>query len=160
MRHLPKHLRPRYRYLAVEIETWPAADLDRSGFQAAAWDAARSLLGDATSAAVDLQVLEADFWNGGGQAIVRIRHDRVSAARAALACVDVVDGYPVRVGVRGVGGTVKATEGKYAGGPPAATSAGERRFRGTEWTAWNRRDRVDLEAEERVAGATPEELEG
>ena len=158
MRHLPKHLRPRYRYLAVEIEAWPDADLDREGFQAAVWRATRELLGDATSGAVDLQVLDADFWSGGGQAVVRVRRDRVQPARAALACVDGVAGHPVRVGVRGVGGTVKATERQYWGGPPRVTDTTSVGFREVEWTAQFREDRVDLESGDEFVGATPEEL--
>ena len=29
MKHLPKYLRPRWRYLGVGIESWPDADVDR-----------------------------------------------------------------------------------------------------------------------------------
>jgi ribonuclease P/MRP protein subunit POP5 len=158
MRHLPKHLRPRYRYLAVEIEAGPEAVLDRQGFQAAVWRSARELLGDATSAAVDLQVLDADFWAGGGQAIVRVRREQVQPARAALACLDAVAGEPVRVGVRGVGGTVNATERTYAGGPPAPTETRAVTFREAAWTAHVREDRVDLTTSGELVGATPEEL--
>ena len=32
MKHLPKHLQPRWRYLAVRIESWPDADIDREYF--------------------------------------------------------------------------------------------------------------------------------
>ena len=158
MRHLPKHLRPRYRYLAVEIEARPAAALDRQAFQAAAWSAARGLLGDAQSAAVDLQVLEGDFWAGGGAAIVRVRRDRVQSARAALACVEAVAGEPVRVGVRGIGGTVRATERQYWGGPPGVTDTETVEFREAEWTAQFREDRVDLESGGQFVGVTPAEL--
>ncbi|MFC6754912.1 ribonuclease P, partial [Halorubrum tibetense] len=35
MKHLPKHLRPRWRYLALGIEAWPDADVDRRAFQRA-----------------------------------------------------------------------------------------------------------------------------
>ena len=158
MRHLPKHLRPRYRYIAVEIESWPGAGLDRKAFQAAVWTAARELLGDAESAAVDLQVLEVDFWSGGGAAIVRVRRGQVQPARAALACIDAVAGHPVRVGVRGVGGTVKATERQYWGGPPGVTDTETVAFREAEWTARFREDRVDLESDGEFVGVTPADL--
>jgi len=46
MKHLPKHIRPRWRYLAVEIEAAPDADIDRGAFQRALWYAAGNLLGD------------------------------------------------------------------------------------------------------------------
>ncbi|ELK49519.1 ribonuclease P protein component 2, partial [Haloferax sp. BAB-2207] len=54
MKHLPKHLRPRRRYLAVEVETWPDADLARGPFQRELWYAAQNLYGDAGSADADL----------------------------------------------------------------------------------------------------------
>ncbi|TKX77234.1 ribonuclease P, partial [Halorubrum sp. SD626R] len=47
MKHLPKHLRPRWRYVAVGIETWPDADVGRRAFQRALWYAAGNLVGDA-----------------------------------------------------------------------------------------------------------------
>ena len=50
VKHLPKYLRPRWRYLAVELESWPDADVDRRSFQRELWFAAQNLLGDAGSA--------------------------------------------------------------------------------------------------------------
>ena len=157
MRHLPKHLRPRYRYLAVEVEAWPGAELDRRGFQAALWSAARSFLGDAESAALDIRVVDADFWTGGGAVIVRVRRGTETRARAALACVEAVDGEPVRVGVRGVGG-IRATTAHYRGGPPAATTTEPVEFRGHRGEAWPREDRIDVRIDGQFVGATPEEL--
>jgi len=113
MKHLPKHLRPRYRYLAVELETWPGATLSRRAFRRALARAARELLGDPGSADADLRVLGFTFDGTTGEAVVRTRHTEVDAARAALACIDAVDGDPVRVRVRGVSGTVRACEEKY-----------------------------------------------
>ena len=57
MKHLPKHLQPRWRYLAVEIESTPDAAFDREAFQRACWYAAGNLLGDPGSADADLSVL-------------------------------------------------------------------------------------------------------
>lgn len=112
MRTLPKHLRPRWRYLGVEIETWPGADIDRRGFQGALWEAARGLLGDPGSAACDLTVtrFRFDAERGMGNAIVRVRREEVSRGRAALACVSDVDGSPTGLVVRTTSGTIRACE--------------------------------------------------
>lgn len=104
MKHLPKHLRPRWRYFAVGIETWPDADLGRRGFQRALWYAAGNLLGDAGSADADLTLLSFSHDGGEGEAIVRARHGHVDDARATIACVSEVDDEPVGVRVRGISG--------------------------------------------------------
>jgi ribonuclease P/MRP protein subunit POP5 len=117
VKHLPKHLRPRWRYLAVEIETWPDADLSRRTFQRALWYAAGNLLGDPGSADANLRVLGFSFASGEGEAVLRVRHGEVGPARAAVACVDEVNDQPVRLRVRGVSGTVRACEEKYMRGP-------------------------------------------
>ena len=108
MKHLPKHLQPRWRYLGVGIESWPEASLSRGAFQRELWYAAQNLYGDAGSAEVDLTVLDLSFEDGVGETMVRARRGEVDRARAALACVDEVDGDPIRVRVRGVSGTVRA----------------------------------------------------
>jgi ribonuclease P/MRP protein subunit POP5 len=113
VRHLPKHLRPRYRYLWVRIEAWPDADIDRRAFQAAVWVEARGLLGDAGSAAVDPTVSRFRFVDGGGTAVVRVRRDEVDRGRAALACVASVDDERVGIRVVGTSGTIHAGEEKY-----------------------------------------------
>jgi ribonuclease P/MRP protein subunit POP5 len=109
MKHLPKHLRPRWRYLAVGVETCPDADLARSDFQRAVWYAAGNLLGDTGSADADLRVLRFSFDDGAGEgrAVVRARRGEVRPARAAVACVADVGGEPVGVSVRGVSGTLR-----------------------------------------------------
>ncbi len=158
MRHLPKHLRPRYRYLAVEVETWPDAELGTRAFQEAVWSAARSFLGDADSAAVDLQVLGADFWTGGGSVIVRVRREEVERARGALACVSRVNGQSVRVGVRGVGGTIRAVEEQYRGGPPEPSGTEAVEYREQSGLSVTREDRVDIDLDGTFVGTTPQEL--
>lgn len=105
MRHLPKHLRPRWRYLAVGIETWPDATLSRGSFQRELWYAAQNLYGDAGSADADLTVLDFTHADGCGETMVRARRGCVAQARAAIACVDDVDGHVVGLRVRGVSGT-------------------------------------------------------
>ena len=49
MKHLPKHLQPRWRYLAVGIETLPEATIARGPFQRELWYAAQNLVGDVGS---------------------------------------------------------------------------------------------------------------
>lgn len=158
MRHLPKHLQPRYRYLAVEIETWAALRVPERALQGAIWAAGRTLLGDAGSADLDLRVVAADLGAGGGAAIVRVRRGTVDRARAVLACVESVDTVPVRVGVRGVGGTVRAVEEKYLGGPPEPTEREAVEYADRSAVAAFRADRVDLELDGHYVGATPEDL--
>ena len=145
MKHLPKHLRPRWRYLAVELESWPDADISRRPVQRALWYAAGNLLGDPGSADANLRVLGFSFEDGTGEAVVRVRHGEVGPARAAVACVDAVDGQPVRLRVRGVSGTVRACEEKYMGGP--AKERDEKRvvFRNEDRRAVQRGDSVDIE---------------
>lgn len=111
MKHLPKHLRPHWRYLAVEVAA--DADLSRGAFQRAVWYAAGNLLGDAGSADADLRVLRFDFDDGTGAAVVRARRGEVGPARAALACVHEVNGSSVGVWVRGVSGTIRACEERH-----------------------------------------------
>ncbi len=113
MKHLPKHLRPRWRYLAVGLETSPDAAVSRGAFQRAVWYAAGNLLGDPGSADADLRVLRFSFGDGEGEAVVRARRGEVGPARAALACVAEVDGEPVGVHVRGVSGTLRGCTEKY-----------------------------------------------
>ena len=113
MKHLPKHIRPRWRYLAVEIEAAPDADIDRGAFQRALWYAAGNLLGDVGSADADLTVFGFEFDDGVGEAIVRARREETDAARAALACIDSVDDQPIGLVVRGISGTVRACEESY-----------------------------------------------
>jgi ribonuclease P/MRP protein subunit POP5 len=153
MKHLPKHLRPRWRYLAVDLETWAGADLERRAFQREAWYAAQNLLGDPGSADADLSVVRFRHGGGAGEALVRVRRGETDAARAALACVDAVDGDPVRVRVRGVSGTIRSAEEKYMRGPQEHR---ETRvvFRNTERRAVARGDLIDVETDEGFTGAT------
>ncbi len=113
MKHLPKHIRPRWRYLAVGIESTPEAEIDRGAFQRELWYAAGNLLGDPGSAEADLTVYSFSFADGHGEAIVRVRRGETDPARAAVACVSAIDGEPVGVFVRGISGTVRACEERY-----------------------------------------------
>ncbi len=113
MKHLPKHLRPRWRYLAIELETDPDADVTRRSFQREVWYAGQNLLGDPGSADADLTVVRYRFDDGRGEAIVRVRHGEVERARAAIACVDSIDGNTLGLFVCGVSGTIRAAETKF-----------------------------------------------
>ncbi|SFR46580.1 Rpp14/Pop5 family protein [Halogeometricum limi] len=115
MKHLPKHLQPRWRYLAVKLEAWPDARFDRGDFQRELWYAAQNLYGDAGSAAADLTVLSFSFADGEGETVVRAYRGEEGRARAALACVTEVNGDPVGVRVAGISGTVRACEERYLG---------------------------------------------
>jgi ribonuclease P/MRP protein subunit POP5 len=154
MKHLPKHLQPRWRYLAVELETWPDADLDQGDFQRSVWFAAQNLYGDAGSADADLRVLVFEFADGDGEALVRARRGEVERARAALACVDSVRGDPVRLAVRGVSGTMRAAEEKYLGRPFESADEKTVVFRDESRPAVVRDDRADVDCDGTFVGAT------
>src|SRR6056297_2040975 len=154
MKHLPKHLQPRYRYLAIGIESWPDATFGRRAFQRACWDATRALLGDPGSAAVDPTVLRFDRDGATGRAILQVRRGTVDEARAALASVDAVHGDPVGLRVRGTSGTVRACEEKYLGGPPESSEDRTVVYRRQERTAIVRSPRVDVQTGVGLQGAT------
>ncbi|MFT4891658.1 MAG: ribonuclease P/MRP protein subunit POP5 [Halobacteriales archaeon] len=159
MKHLPKHLRPRWRYLAVELETWPDVTIDRGSFQRAVWYAAQNLLGDPGSADADGTVIRFEYADGVGEAILRVRHGEVEPARAALACVSDVNGDPVRIAVQGVSGTIRACEEKYLNGPPEIRAEKSVAFEGRERSAVLRADAADVRIEDGFAGATELDLE-
>ncbi len=112
MKHLPKHLRPRWRYLAVTLETRPDVAIGRRAFQREVWYAGQNLLGDPGSADADLAVVRFRFDadTGSGEAIIRVRHGEIERARAAVACVHSVDDAPLGLVVRGVSGTIRGAE--------------------------------------------------
>lgn len=154
MKHLPKHLRPRWRYLAVRIESRPDAGLTRGAFQRELWYSAANLLGDPGSADADLRVFSFAFKDGTGEAVVRVRRGEVERARAALACVADVDGAPVAASVIGVSGTVRACEEKYMRGPPEACDEKRVVFRDADTRALFRDALRDVRSDGRWTGAT------
>lgn len=159
MKHLPKHLRPRWRYLAVGVETEADVRIDGRDLQQAVWSAARSLLGDPGSADVDLRVMRTHLASGGGEVLIRVRRDEVERGRAALACVDTIDGDPIGLVVRGVSGTARAAEEKYMNG--AASLQDEERvvLNSADHRAIPRGDgRYDLQMGGTIVGATELDL--
>ncbi len=154
MKHLPKHLRPRWRYLAVRIESWPDAAIDRRAFQRELWYAGQNLLGDPGSAAADLTVVRFAFTDGDGGAIVRVRHGETEPARAALACIDDIDGSAVGLWVRGMSGTIRAASEKYLGRRRQESEERNVVFGNEERVAVLRNGSADVRLEETFTGAT------
>jgi len=159
MKHLPKHLQPRYRYLALAVETWPDATFGRRAFQQAVWDATRSLLGDPGRAAVDPTVLRFERTGPVAEVIVTVRRGTADRARAAIACIEAVAGQPVGIRVRGVAGTVRACEEKYLGGPPEPSGESTVVYDRQERTATVRSPRVDVRHGSTYTGATESDCE-
>lgn len=158
MKHLPKHIRPRWRYLAVGIEAWPDAEIDRGSFQRAVWYAAQNLLGDPGSADADLSVVRFSFADGAGEAIVRVRRDEVSPGRAAVACLTEIDGQSVGLRVRGVSGTIRACEESYLGRDGGVTDVREADFRSETRTVSLREDTADVSTDSGFLGTTTAEI--
>ena len=158
MKHLPKHLRPRWRYLVVGIETWPDASLSRGPFQREVWYAAQNLLGDVGSADADLTVVRFRFADGAGEALVRTRRDEVGAARAALACVASVDDDEVGLRVRGVSGTIRACEERYLGRAGGTFDERDVVFHAESRPAHARDGALDVETPRGFVGATDADI--
>jgi len=144
MKHLPKHIRPRWRYLAVGIESTPDAEIDRGTFQRELWYAAGNLLGDPGSADADLTVYDFEFADGVGESIIRTRRGETDAARAALACVDEIDGEPIGVVVHGISGTVRACEERYLGRRTGDFQQRHVVFADASRPAYSREDAIDV----------------
>jgi len=159
MKHLPKHLQPRWRYLAVAFETWPNADVERRAFQRELWDAGRDLLGDSGGADADLRVMRFSQSSGAGGAIVRARRDEVVAARAALVCIDAVDGHPVGLRVTGVSGSIDACSENYLGDGTGISSQSDVPVEGAERPAWRRNGALDVRGPSGFIGATVHDFE-
>ena len=154
MRHLPKHLRPKWRYLAVGIETWPDSSLTRRDFQRHLWYAGQNLLGDPDCADADLRVFGFQHADGVGEAVVRTRRETVEEARAALACLSEISGQEVGVLVRGVSGTVRSCEEKYLGRRPEVSGENRVVFENADRAAVMRDGLVDIRAGDAYTGAT------
>jgi ribonuclease P/MRP protein subunit POP5 len=154
MKHLPKHLRPRWRYLAVGLETWPDEHVDRRAFQRELWYAGQNLLGDPGSADADLRVVRFAFADGTGESIVRVRRGETDPARAALACIDEIDGAAVGVRVRGISGTIRAAEENYLGRRGQDSEERNVVFRNEERVAVLRDSTGDVRLDDAFVGAT------
>ncbi|GAB7017672.1 Rpp14/Pop5 family protein [Halostagnicola bangensis] len=158
MKHLPKHLRPRWRYLAVELESWPDAAIDRRAFQRELWYAGQNLLGDPGSADADLSVVRFDFGDGTGKTVIKVRHGETEPARAALACIDRIDGSPVGIRVAGISGTIRAAEEKFLGKRGQVPSERNVVFENAERVAVGRNGSADIRLDDAFVGATDLDL--
>lgn len=158
MKHLPKHIRPRWRYLAVGIESTPTASIDRAAFQRELWYAAGNLLGDVGSADADLTVFQFEFTDGVGETIIRTRRAETEAARAAVACIDSVGDDPVGLLVRGISGTVRACEESYLGRGNPAQAETPVTFADETRSAIQRDDCVDVSMPDGFVAATELDL--
>jgi len=154
VKHLPKHIRPRRRYLAVGLESWPDANIDRRRFQRELWFAAQNLVGDVGSADLDGTVLGFRFEDGAGEAVIRARRGEVESLRSVVATIDTIDGSPVGVFVRGVSGTVRACEEKYIRRPRELSVKRNVAFEDADRPAVIRNDRVDVRLSGGFVGAT------
>ena len=154
MKHLPKHLRPRYRYLGVELRGHPDTAIDRGAFQRHLWYAAQNLVGDAGSAALGLEVLGFEFVGGEGCAVVRCRRGSVDRARAVLACLGEVEGERIRAVVRGTSGTVRGCEEKFIHAPGGVSEERTVAFADADRRAVVREDGLDVRVGSAFVGAT------
>lgn len=159
MKHLPKHLQPRWRYLGVAVETWGDAAVDRRSFQRALWYTAQNFVGDAGSAEADLRVVRFSVRDGAGGAVVRVRRGAVDEARAVLACVTEVNDEAVGLRVRGVSGTVAACSESYLAAPPAISAQRTVVVEGTDRPARTRDGVVDVLGPDDRLGATTRDIE-
>ncbi len=155
---LPKHVRPRWRYLAVVFETPIEADVSRSAFQERLWAAGRSLFGDTGSAVTDLTVTRFRFKDGIGEAVVRVRRGGATRGRAALATVTEVEDDPVGTAVTGVSGTIRACEENYLGIDRQPINHELVTYDGASSEAARRGEAVDVTADSTVIGATTYDL--
>jgi ribonuclease P/MRP protein subunit POP5 len=154
MKHLPKHLRPRYRYLGVELRADPDVDLDRGTVQRHLWYAAQNLVGDVGSAELGLEVLGFALVDGEGYAVVRCRRGTVDRARAVLACLDDVEGERIRAVVRGASGTVRGCEEKYIRRPSGVSGERTVAFADADRRAVDREDGLAVRVGSSYVGAT------
>lgn len=151
---LPKHLRPRWRYLAVVLECWGERTITRRDFQGTLWREARSLVGDIGSAAVSLDVVRFTHEGGRGSAIVRVHRDALTEARAIIATVSHVDDEPISASIRGVSGTIRACEENYLGIAREGTSHEVIALEDVETPAVIRSQAVDVDHDSIRLGAT------
>lgn len=151
---LPKHLRPRWRYLGLELETAAQDEIEKRAFQGALWKAARSLRGDVGSARLGLDVIRFELRDGYGTAIVRVHRGTETEARGIIATLETVDVTPIRATVRGVSGTIRACEENYLRIAREAPSHEVIALDDVEGPAIVRPPAVDIETDSTRIGAT------
>ena len=113
MKPTPKHLRPRWRYLAVEIEGTPGSRLTRSSFERALQDAICQLFGDVGYAETRIRLYAFTKQHHRAEAVIRTKRGSEGITRAGLACIHSLEGAPLRIMVRGISGSVRGCEEKF-----------------------------------------------
>ena len=154
MKPLPKHLRPRYRYIVVSIESWPTAKFDKRTFQHALWASTSRLFGDTGANAADLFLIQFEFSNGSGWGIIRTHRDALPIARPSIACISKINEFPVGILIRGVGGTIKSCQEKYLSEPSEPVHSGELLFDTKISPSFTRGHCIDIQTDTDFIGAT------
>jgi len=98
----------RRRYLALTFE--PCEVFGSGEFMETVWKAILKLYGEVGASCVGLSLVEFDGEEG--SAVLRVGHNGLEMARAALASITRVDDKPVAVHVLRVSGTLKALREK------------------------------------------------
>ncbi|MDY6765031.1 MAG: Rpp14/Pop5 family protein [Halobacteria archaeon] len=143
MRSLPKSLKPRNRYLFFEVETYPNVSISEDDLQRHIWFESQNLFGDLVSSETRSELIEFDGTIG----ILRCSHDKVKETRAALACVNDVNGETVGIVVLGVSGTIKSGKEKYIRDREMLETTLDGR------RAWQRDEKIDVLDEDRSGNA-------
>lgn len=112
MKRSQPSLRPRHRYLAIEVSAPREVSLEQ--LVRALRREVRDLFGDAGAAEMDLRVEEVvplpaeglgNSWAGGG--LLRTVREHVDRARAAVAVLREIEGRPAVARTLGVSGTIR-----------------------------------------------------
>ena len=159
MRPLPKHLRRRRRYIALQLECPLDTTLEARGLQRALWATAQRLGGARLSAETDLRVMRFEAAPGVAVALVRTPHAVERSARGVLASLDAVDATPVSPQVVGVCGTIAACEERYMNHDTRAVDERDVAFDSQTRAAFVRAAQVDIAGPSGDIGATRLDLE-
>lgn len=106
MKTLPT-LRDKKRYIAFEVTSERA--INRNELYKEISGSTGSLFGDAGCSEIDFKLLSFD----GRCGIMRCAHGRTQETRAALACVNKINGMRVSILVLGISGTVRGAMEKF-----------------------------------------------
>ncbi len=154
MKPIPKHLRPRYRYIVVSLESWSNSIIDKTSFQQSIWASVNRLFGDLGSAKSDLYLIRFEFHNGTGYGIIRTRRDSLHLARSGIACTSSVNGHPIGILVLGISGTIKSCEQKYLPVLKKSLVTGEVTFEGNSYSSTSYGELLDIKIDNDFIGAT------
>jgi ribonuclease P/MRP protein subunit POP5 len=108
---LPSSLRRKQRYVVFDLLSDEQHQL--GAVVDAVWDAVLELLGERGAAEADPWILKDLFDADRQRGAIRVHKDSVTAVRAALALITLIDGTDTTVQVVGVTGTMDSAEEKY-----------------------------------------------